>query len=206
MGMKWTCGTKNHRTFPLLAIIELGWWLSQKVKNWRTSNTYHPNPSSTLKNADVFHRNESESCYQSIHWRGWDNEKRTTSHVAYLIPTTTILFPQNLTRFYTLTMNSASIRQSLARLALRRQPIHSSRRFSSSELQHEKAQDTLAAAQKLSGKVFENAKKFLEPVGEYTGRLFGCVLYFSFCIIILYVDVLLTHFLPPLFIPGRSSL
>jgi len=70
-------------------------------------------------------------------------------------------------------MSSASIRQSLARLALRRQPIHSSKRFSSSESQHEKAQDTLAAAQKFSGKVFENAKKILEPVGEYTGRLFG---------------------------------
>ena len=98
-------------------------------------------------------------------------------------------------------MNSASIRQSLTRLALRRQPIHSSRRFSSSELQHEKAQDTLAAAQKLSGKVFENAKKFLEPVGEYTGRLFGCVFIFSFLYLILYVDA----FLSPFF-PGGSSL
>ena len=90
-------------------------------------------------------------------------------------------------RKYTLTMSSASIRQSLARLALRRQPIHSSKRFSSSESQHEKAQDTLAAAQKFSGKVFESAKKILEPVGEYTGRLFGCVfILFYFIYIILF--------------------
>ena len=80
-----------------------------------------------------------------------------------------------------LTMNSAPIRQSLARLALRRQPIHSSRRFSSSDARQDKTQDTLATAQKFSTKVFENVKKFLEPVGEYTGRLFGCVfLFFSF--------------------------
>ena len=84
-------------------------------------------------------------------------------------------------------MHSATIsRQSLARLALRRQPIHSSRRFlsSSESQQQEKAQDILASAQKLSGKVFGNVKKFLEPVGEYTGRLFGCVFYFI-CYIIL---------------------
>ena len=75
-------------------------------------------------------------------------------------------------------MNPASIRQSLARLALRRQAIHTSRRFSSSEARQEKAQDALATVQKLSRKVFENAKKFLEPVGEYSGRLFGCVFIF----------------------------
>ncbi|KAF8800840.1 hypothetical protein BYT27DRAFT_7148204 [Phlegmacium glaucopus] len=71
-------------------------------------------------------------------------------------------------------MNTASVRQSLARFALRRQPIHSSKRFaSSSESQQKKAQDALATAQKVSGKVFENVIKFLEPVGEQTGRLFG---------------------------------
>ena len=75
-------------------------------------------------------------------------------------------------------MNPASIRQSLARLALRRQAIHPSRRFSSSEAPQEKAQDALATVQKLSRKVFENAKKFLEPVSEYPGRLFGCVFIF----------------------------
>ena len=76
-------------------------------------------------------------------------------------------------------MNPASTRLSLARLALRRQPIHSSKRFSSSESQHGKSQDTLAAAQKLSSKVFENAKKILGPIGDYTGRLLGCVFIFS---------------------------
>ena len=85
-----------------------------------------------------------------------------------------------MTRLYIDHMNPASIRQSLARLALRRQPIHSSRRFSSSEAQQEKAQDVLATAQKYSSKVFENAKKIFEPVGEYTGRLFGCVCFFLF--------------------------
>ena len=93
-----------------------------------------------------------------------------------------------------LTMNSAPIRQSLARLALRRQPIHSSRRFSSSDARQDKAQDTLATAQKLSTKVFENVKKFLEPVGEYTGRLFGCVFLFLFYFIPV-VFVMLTYFL-----------
>jgi F-type H+-transporting ATPase subunit g len=99
-------------------------------------------------------------------------------------------------------MNSASIRQSLARLALRRQPIHTSRRFSSSDAQQEKAQDTLATAQKVSGKVFENVKKFLGPVGEFTGRLFGCMFIFP-VVFILYIDVLLTHFFP--FFPGRGT-
>ena len=78
-------------------------------------------------------------------------------------------------------MNSVSIRQSLARFAIRRQPIHTPKRFaSSSESQKKKAEDALATAQKISGKVFENAKKFLEPVGEQTGRLLGCVFIFSF--------------------------
>lgn len=100
-------------------------------------------------------------------------------------------------------MNSASIRQSLARFALRRQPVHTSRRFASSEAQQEKAQDTLAAAQKLSAKVFENAKKFLGPAGEYTGRLLGCMPNFS-VVFISYVDLLLMHLLP--FLSGLGSL
>lgn len=78
-------------------------------------------------------------------------------------------------------MNSASIRQSLVRLALRRQPIRSSKRFSSSESQHGKAQDTLS---KLSGKVFENAKRIFEPVSDYTGRLLGCVFIFPLLFIL----------------------
>ena len=78
-------------------------------------------------------------------------------------------------------MNSASIRQSLARLALRRQPIHSSKRFaSSSESQQKQGQDALAAAQNISSKLFENAKKFLEPVGVQTGRLLGCAFIYPF--------------------------
>jgi len=78
-------------------------------------------------------------------------------------------------------MNPALIRQSLARFAVRRQPIRSSKRFaSSSEAEQKKAQDTFATVQKISGKVVENAKKFLEPVGEQTGRLFGCVLILRF--------------------------
>ena len=75
-------------------------------------------------------------------------------------------------------MNSASIRQPLARFALRRQPIQSSKRFASSSEQ-KGAQDALATVQKLSGKAFESAKKFLQPVGEQTGRLLGCVFIFS---------------------------
>lgn len=89
-----------------------------------------------------------------------------------------------------------SIRQSLARLALRRQPIHSSRRFSSSESQHGKTQDTLAAAQKLSSKVFENAKKFLGPIGDYTGRLLGCE--FIFPVIFIFICWCSVHASPPL--------
>jgi hypothetical protein len=81
-------------------------------------------------------------------------------------------------------MNSVSIRQSLARLALRRQPIRSSKRFaSSSESQQKQGQDALAAAQNISGKVFENAKKFLEPIGEQTGRLLGCAFIYLFSFI-----------------------
>ena len=77
---------------------------------------------------------------------------------------------------------NASVRQSLARLALRRQPIHSKRFASSSEAEQKKGPDALAAAQKISGKVFESAKKCLEPVSKQAGLLFGCVFIIFLCL------------------------
>ena len=71
---------------------------------------------------------------------------------------------------------------SLARPVLRRQWNRlNSTRFASTNTNsnvqsaQQKAQDTLASAQKTAGRLFESSKKFLGPAGDAVTRLLGCV-------------------------------